>query len=204
MLRAIVVVLVFVMQGATLVSQDSAWLRGRILNKISGKAIPFASVQIKSRNVGVITSAAGDFQIPKYFKDRTDTLLISCIGFESRYVPLATFPGEIIFLITLKESVTELSAVDITSKRRRLSANTIIKAALHNLPYNYPAAPLVYEGYYRDYQVEDSTYVNLNEAIVQEEDSGYSTNDQLKTKIKLLSYVANEDFRRDTTAEIAL
>jgi hypothetical protein len=203
MLRPIAVIIVFVSLWIESSAQNAAWLHGRVTNEGSGKPIPFVSVQVKGRNIGVISNGDGDFQIPKHYKDVLDTLLFSCIGFESRIVPLATFQDDTIFSIKLKESLTELSTVDITSKRQKLSARNIVKAALENLSYNCSASPLVYEGYYRDYQVEDSSYVNLNEAVVQIEDSGFSTNDQLTTKIRLLKYVANQDFKRDTASAIA-
>ena len=46
-------------------------------------------------------------------------------------------------------------------------------------------------------------YINLNEAIVEVFDEGFSSNDQLTTALDLLDYKKNEEFKRDSTTDIA-
>ena len=59
-----------------------------------------------------------------------------------------------------------------------------------------------YEAYYRDYQLKDSAYVNLNEAIIEVLDEGFNTYDLENSKIKLLEYKLNHDFPRNKATEI--
>lgn len=184
-------------------AQDADWIRFRVVDQKTKKPIPFASVQIKSRRTGVITNADGDFQIPLRFSVYGDTLMISCIGYETKNVPLRGLNPQLLQSIALKETSTELAAVEVSGGRSgRLTAYKVVKMAIHNLPYNSISVPYSYEAYYRDYQFEDSIYVNLNEALLQIIDSGFATNDQLKTRIALLDYIPNEDFKRDSATEI--
>ena len=46
--------------------------------------------------------------------------------------------------------------------------------------------PFNYVAYYRDYQIKNNTYTNLNEAIVRVLDSGFETDDQIDTKLTAL------------------
>ncbi|HTE30474.1 MAG TPA: carboxypeptidase-like regulatory domain-containing protein [Chryseolinea sp.] len=199
------IIFVACLLGCTgLSAQDSSWIRCRIVDAKSKKSVPFASIQLKGKHVGVVSNFEGDFQIPSRYRDSRDTLLISCIGYTTRSVALSNVAEGDVFVITLTESATVLSPVVISGgKKHRLTPNKIIKAAIDNIAYNCSREPFTYQAYYRDYQIEDNAYVNLNEAIVQVEDSGIMTNDQLNTNIRLLQYRPNTEFKRDSTTAIA-
>ena len=55
---------------------------------------------------------------------------------------------------------------------------------------------------YREYQLKDSQYVNLNEAIIEVLDDGFDTDDFKNSRIKLFEYRMNHYFPRDKTKEI--
>ncbi|MEP6736704.1 MAG: carboxypeptidase-like regulatory domain-containing protein [Chryseolinea sp.] len=186
------------------IAQDADWIRYRVVDQKTKNPIPFASVQIKSRRTGVVTNADGDFQIPVRYSVYGDTLMISCIGYDTKISPMRGLNPQALQTILLVQSSTVLSAVEVKGgKSGRLTAYKVVKAAIHNLPYNAISDPYSYDAYYRDYQFEDSIYVNLNEALLQVIDSGFASNDQLKTRIALLDYIPNETFKRDSTSEIA-
>lgn len=184
-------------------SQIRSTLSGRIIDSESKFGVPFVTIKLSNVMRGVISNASGDFQIPDIYKAQFDSLVISCIGYHTKIVPLSTMDGEKINIIELKVSITALSEVVIRGKKAtRQSARQIIKKAIVNISSNYPQMPFSYEAYYRDYQLKDSAYVNLNEAIIEVLDDGFDTYDLETSRIKLLEYKLNHDFPRDEATEI--
>lgn len=185
-------------------AQTARFISGRIVTGASKTAVPFATIKLKNSSFGVVSNASGDFQFPMYFKSRGDTIVVSCIGYASKSVPLNTFEDIELNVVTIQEAMQELAAVEIKGTRSgRLTGYKIVAAAIRNIPNNYIEQPFCYDAYYRDYQLnEEKDYINLNEAIVEVMDSGFQTNDRLKTKIKLLEYKRNVEFPRDSAAEV--
>ncbi len=82
---------------------------------------------------------------------------------------------------------------------KKLTVRKIIRFAIQHIPDNYPHHPYSYLAYYRDYQREQSQYVNLNEAIIEVFDQGFGTDDLQSTREKLYRYRENVSFPRDST-----
>lgn len=203
--RLLFLIIFFQLNSCLVVNaQDNSWIEGKIIDGASRKPIPFATIKLKNRAMGVISNSDGDFQIPSRFKLLQDTLIVSCIGYNTRVVNMSSLISNDLNIIRLTESVNRLSEVEVRGKRLgRLTAFKIVELAIHNIEKNFPYHPFCYEAYYRDYQVLDSAYTNLNEAIVKVQDSGFQTFDQRKTKIRLYEYKKNSGFERDPTTEIA-
>ena len=95
----------------------------------------------------------------------------------------------------------QLSAVEIqASNTKKLTGRRLVERAISRIPYNYPKRRFDYIAYYRDYQIKGHQYVNMNEALVRVSDEGFSSNDQLDTKIHLIEYKSNTGFPIDTLA----
>jgi hypothetical protein len=75
-----------------------------------------------------------------------------------------------------------------------------LNLAINNLRVNYPQEPYSYIAYYRDYQVRNSDYLNLNEAIVEVYDRGFTSDDLHDTAIELYEFKRNTDFPIDSVA----
>lgn len=167
----------------------------------NNQAVPFASVRLIKYGQGVITNADGGFRIP--FRDEflSDTLAITCIGFKMQRVAVATLDPTKNNIIRMQSAAIQLSAVEIRSSHaKRVPAWKLVERAIKRIPYNYPDRPFGYIAYYRDYQIKDDQYFNLNEALVQVKDEGFFSNDQVNTKIELIEYKANPSFSIDTLA----
>jgi len=179
---------------------------GKIVDKTTKEPVPYATVRIKKKTVGVISNAEGDFSMPSWLASAGDTIVISCIGYTTASVPFKSLDRAILNIINLTPAITELKEVVVRSRtwrrRHELSAEKIVETAINSIPKNYPQGPYSYLGYYRDYQVRDSSYLNLNEAVVEVFDRGFGMNDQLDTDIQLYEYKRNYDFERDSATEI--
>lgn len=196
---------VLVSQSCYLFGQENSSIKGRIIDFSSKGPIPFATIKLKTSLgfSGVISNGDGDFQIPLRYKAEVDTIVISCIGYLTKKILMKQLMDNQLNIVTLKESVVQLSEIIIKGKKgSRITAKTIVEKAIENVPKNYQDIPNSYLAYYRDYQLKESEYINLNEGIVEIFDKGLHTNDQLSTNVVLLDYKQNEDFQRDTTTLI--
>jgi len=182
-------------------------LKGRIVDSKSGAPIPFATILLKGKaqegTFGVVSNTEGDFRIPVGYSERVDTIVVSCIGYVTKKFHISRLSELRIQIIRLDEATLRLGEVEIKAKSRsRMTALDIVRRAIKNIPYNYQSSPESYVAYYRDYQLREKQYINLNEAIVEVFDEGFNTSDQLSTNMLLYDYKKNEEFERDTTTEI--
>lgn len=178
------------------------FIRGKLLDDQTGEPVVFATIRIKEKAVGVISNQDGGFRIPKRFQELGDILIISSMGYQQKEISISRLSPEHINIIRLAHGVLELSEAVITAKKkRRLSARRIVKNAIANIERNYPQNPFSTIGYYRDYQLREGNYVNLNEAVLEVFDQGFSRLDSATTKVRIYDYRRNTDFARDTLAD---
>jgi hypothetical protein len=62
-----------------------------LINKESGNPVPYANIGILGKNTGTVTDAKGWFMIELNPRADTDTLCISCIGYEKRTYLISDF-----------------------------------------------------------------------------------------------------------------
>lgn len=171
----------------------------KIVDSKTNEEIPFATIRFYAGGKlvqGIVSNTDGSFQFPKSYQTEIDSIVVSCIGYANLVIPQREF-GSRLNPIKLQEASVRLKEITVKGKSIHLSAHKIIKLAIENLKKNYPTKPYSYVGYYRDYQVEDTTYVNLNEAIVGFYDQGFGTDDLTATREKLFQYKENKTFPRD-------
>ncbi|TFG74411.1 MAG: carboxypeptidase-like regulatory domain-containing protein [Flavobacteriales bacterium] len=191
---------IFLLTWSVYGQQD--FLRGRVLDAQTQEPVPFATVRVKGYALGVISNSDGGFQIPRKFKQLGGFLVISCMGYETREIPLDAFLPDQIAIIRLGPGVLQLSeAVVRAEKKKRLSARAIVRRAIAAIPKNYPINTFSTVGYYRDYQLKESNYVNLNEAILEVFDQGFQMPDQTTSQVKFYEYKENVEFERDSLAQ---
>ena len=174
-------------------------IKGKVIDNKTTLPVPFASIKIQDKMLGVVSNANGDFQIPMEYRESADSLIISCIGYTSKTIALQDLQDSTFNIIKIEPSISSLEEVVVTTKKRRnLSASRVLNLAIDNLDANYPQEPYSYLGYYRDYQLLDTNYINLNEAIVEVYDRGFSSNDLTETLIELFEFKQNTDFPIDS------
>ncbi len=198
---------VLVISGRQSVAQTGGSIIGRLVDADSGKPIPFATVRImKDHSLlgGIVSNQEGSFRIPITAVNESAEISISCIGYTGRIMKIFQLARDQVNTIRLNAVRTELSEVTVTSKKRgRLSAGKIVQFAIKSIPSNYPTSPYSYLAYYRDYQTEAKSYINLNEAIIHVHDQGFQTSDFDSTKVSLSRYRNNGSFPIDTTTQQA-
>jgi hypothetical protein len=191
----IIVSFLFLANSQVIYSQTSDFIEGKVINSTTSRPVPFATIKLKTNQLGVYANADGDFRISRNIDFQDDSLIITCIGYKQTslaYKDLIEISAKRIILTPV---VYGLQEVKITASRRKVNALAMIRRAIRNIENNYPSKPFNFIGYYRDYQKKDSNYINLNEAIVQVLDDGFDT-ESASDKYKLLDFRKNTDFPR--------
>lgn len=187
-----------------LFAQNQEFIAGKLIDANTQEPIAFASIRIKDRALGIISNTDGSFKIPVKYKEYGDIIEISSMGYQSKELIIHDFLIDDINLVALQPRTFELEeAIVVGNKKRqkRLSAQKIVQNSIDRILQNYPIIPYSQVGYYRDYQLDNEEYINLNEAILEVFDQGFKTNDSSTTKVVLYDYKQNSDFRRNTFAE---
>ncbi|WP_338734068.1 carboxypeptidase-like regulatory domain-containing protein [Mangrovimonas cancribranchiae] len=135
-------------------------ISGKVLSD-SKEPIPFATVQIGD-GYGVITNEEGNFSINKTNFKETDSVKISCLGYEKLGMLVKDFSSS---NYTLKEQVNELSEVYLTN--RNLSVDSIMYYVNQNISKNYNTSQVDYNIFSRrtefiqgkniDFEIDKST-----------------------------------------------
>ncbi|WP_299335836.1 carboxypeptidase-like regulatory domain-containing protein [uncultured Psychroserpens sp.] len=164
--------------------------------------VPYATVQIKNSSKGVVANVDGDFRIPYRYKAAKDTIIVSCLGYETKKIALSSLNDLQTNIINLNTKIEGLDQILIKGKRKPssdINAYTLVKKAIANIPNNYPSNKYASIGYYRDYQIIRDEYYNLNEAIIESFDAGFQTDIMMDdyNESAILSYKENNDFPRD-------
>jgi hypothetical protein len=195
--------LVLFLASNTILSQQDEYIVGKLTDSDTQEPIAFASIRIKNRALGIISNTDGSFKIPLKYKEYGDIIEISSMGYQTKEILIQDFLFNELNDVQLQPAVLKLDEAIVTAKSKRakrLSARQIVRRAIRSIPENYPVEPFSTVGYYRDYQLDSSQYVNLNEAFIEVMDEGFHTIDSVSTKVKLFDYRENVDFKRDTLA----
>ncbi|WP_204345610.1 carboxypeptidase-like regulatory domain-containing protein [Psychroserpens algicola] len=177
----------------------------QVLDQSDKLPIVFATVSIKNKNNGVIADEDGYFRLPYKYKIQDDVLIISSIGYESKTIDAKSLKDGIQNTIYLKPKIEALNAVTITTtkgttKKEYENVREIVGKAISKMRVNFPTRPHSYIGYYRDYQLLQNKYFNLNEGIIEVFDEGFQTNKLLykNNQAAFYQFKQNSKFPKDT------
>ena len=174
-----------------LYGQPSEFIQGKVLDSITNEPISFAFIILNQNKIGIVANEEGDFKINVNSKFLSDTLKISCIGYQTKLIKFNELNSNSFNNIFLSHSLTELDEVKIVALKKKINSKALIKKAINNIRANYSVEPFTYVSYYREYQKKDFEYLNLNEAIIHTKDYGFDTYSS-DSEIRLL------DFKKDT------
>lgn len=196
-LRLLLILMCLIWQACaeTLLSQTSGYIDGKVLNSTTSKPVPFATVKLKDNQLGVYANAEGDFKIIRNPEFQADSLIITCIGFKRHSISYKDLNDKEVNKIYLTQAIYGLEEVKVIASRKKLGSVRIIGRAIRNIKNNYPKKPYNFISYYRDYQKREGNYINLNEAIVQTLENGF-TSKSTSNKYRLLDFRKNMDFPR--------
>ncbi|MEI6048327.1 MAG: carboxypeptidase-like regulatory domain-containing protein [Bacteroidota bacterium] len=180
---------------ASLFSQPIEYIDGKVISSTTSEPVPFAAIRLKNNQLGVYANADGDFKLMRNSEFQSDSLIVTCIGFKKSSFAYLDLTDKKVNMIHLTPALYGLGEVNVSASRKKLGSITIIRRAIRNILENYPDKPFTFISYYRDYQKREKNYINLNEAIVQTLDNGFSS-ESMQNRYRLLDFRKNTDFPR--------
>jgi len=181
--------------------QENGFLEGKVTDQNTKEPVVFATVVLKGAARGIITNMDGSFRLPMRYKEAGDTLQISSMGYQKKDVALGQLSMHSSNIIQLVPAILELEEAVVSAKKKKEpTARQIVRRAIARIPQNFPSNDFSTKGYYRDYQLDDLGYLNLNEALLEVFDAGFDEIDMQTSKVQIYDYVQNENFRRDSLA----
>ncbi len=144
------------------VSPDMKKITGRITDRETGDAIPYASISVLNEPFGTIANKDGQYELKIPQKYRQGEVVFSCMGFKQMIVCPDTLQGE-----TLQ---VKLSPVSVRLGEVVVSAAdplAILDRFEQRIPQNYSDEIRLMTSFYREVLLQDKTYVNVSEAVIQ-------------------------------------
>lgn len=128
-------------------------IKGRVIDKKTGKSIPYANVGLPTYSIGTSCNEEGDFIIKISSERLNDTLWVSSVGYTSYKALVSTIKNEPKLTIALNS--TDISIDEFTFKL--VDANHIIRKVLNNRPKNYATEPVMMQLFSREILKEKET-----------------------------------------------
>ncbi len=106
-MKKTIIIVIFLSFVNNLIGQSQQELTGIVLDQ-ENKAIPYVNILLPSQSIGTITNNDGDFVLKGGAGIKLDTLVVSCIGFETLKLDVTKLDIKEKLTIQLKQSTTEL------------------------------------------------------------------------------------------------
>jgi len=163
--------LIFIFAKVTYAQQGKIIINGKIIGD-DKQPVAYANINIPKKGLGTISNINGDFLFTIPSSSSADSLVITCIGFNTKTIAVlnlivAERPKP---TITLSKSNTPLQEVSIAYR----DPMKIIQKAIDRIPENYINTPHVIRGFYRETTMKDKTPLQLSEAVFDIFNYGYA------------------------------
>lgn len=151
-------------------AQQTIRLAGIITEDDGHTPIPGASINIDKKGLGTSANKNGELLLLIPAANLKDTLKVSCIGYQTLYLPVSGITSGSSTNISLKRNNVDLKEVNIAY----YDAIKIINKAIARIPDNYIDQPHITRGFYRIYTASASEPLELSEAVFDVFNFGYS------------------------------
>jgi hypothetical protein len=169
-LRTLFLFLLLLLAHPVMAQQGNISISGKIISAEDQQPVHRANVSIDRKGVGTATNTAGMFVLIIPAANLADTLKITCIGFKTKQLPIASLKDGDDLNLILEKSTTELKEVTIAY----YDAPKIIQKAIDRIPENYINHPHILRGFYRMYTFNDNNPLQLSEAVFDVYNFGYA------------------------------
>lgn len=132
-------------------------IEGTVVDKESGKPIPFASLAIVGTQHGTSSNLEGQFSL---VVPDTSSVKVTCVGYET----LVINTDDDTQIIKLKPVAIQLKEVLVYNKN--INASKIVRKAFTNIEKNYDTESFLQKFFYRHYSKIGAVYERLTEASV--------------------------------------
>lgn len=171
-------------------SPDQIFLSGKVVDQETGKPLPYASIVIPEKGLGVASNADGLFHIRISDDLLQEDIKVSYMGFKSQVLPVRLLLGNHVDII-LESDYISMQEVII----RHYDPDEIIRKALEKRVQNYANEPAYHVSFYREGVIYNKKLLNYSEAIFKIFKSAYDKPFQVDQVMLLKSRnISNIDF----------
>ena len=153
----------------TAFAQNGISITGKIKTADDPQPLNGVSIGIDRKGVGTATNSYGQFVLIIPGANARDTLKISCIGFQTQFLPVSSLQNGQNLNITLQKSNVQLQEVTVQYH----DPLKVIQKAIASIPDNYINHPHVLRGFYRMYTANGTEPLELSEAVFDVYNFGY-------------------------------
>ena len=144
--------------------------KGKIVDRKSGNALPYASLIVSGMNISTISNSEGEFSL-KIPADLTNpTIVVSFIGYKNKTVSLNDLKAGKT-KISMEPTAIELPELNVISK----DAEVLMRAVLEKKGQNYFNTQTLMTAFYRETIKKNKKYVSLSEAVVEIKKQPYTS-----------------------------
>jgi hypothetical protein len=144
--------------------------KGKIVDKKSGNALPFASLIVEGLNISTISNSEGEFSLKIPSDLVNPNIVVSFIGFKNKTVTLEDLKSAK-YKINLEPTSIELPELNVISK----DAEVLMRAVLEKRGQNYFNTQTLMTAFYRETIKKSRKYVSLSEAVVEIKKQPYTS-----------------------------
>ncbi|MBL7784356.1 MAG: carboxypeptidase-like regulatory domain-containing protein [Chitinophagales bacterium] len=180
--------------SATGVWAQDIVLTGKVIDAQTHETVPFANIRTLKKTTTTSSNLNGEFEWHLPASALTDSLAISCIGYETRRWSIARLAREKEIVLAINPKTYSLQEVVITPNSGPKAAD-IIQKAIDHIPDNYPVNPFVMHGFYREYFRENGNFVAFAEASVNIHDPEGYRRSKSKKQNKAKEIIQVEELR---------
>jgi len=151
-------------------SIDRALLRGRVIDRRSGKPLSYATIALLETSLGSISNQQGEFSFKLPLNLPDPMIIVSFMGYKSRVFPVS-YPLEEKLEIQLEKELIPLQEVII----RYTDPAKLLHEAIRRIPDNYLADHSTMTAFYRESVKRNDHCMVYSEAVLDVAKGPYSS-----------------------------
>ena len=171
---------------------DRAFLKGRVVDKRSGKPLPYATIALLETSLGSISNQQGEFSFKLPLDLPDPMMVVSYMGYRNMVLPV-TYPVEEELEIGMEKELVPLQEVII----RYTDPVKLLQEAIQRIPENYLDEHSTMTAFYRESVKRNEHCMVYSEAVLDVAKVPYSSlisNDHVSiVKRRKISDVSAED-----------
>lgn len=139
-----------------------------IIDKVTGKTLPFSNIVLLGTNITTITNTEGEFSLKVPSAVKNPRISIRYMGYKNKVISLSEISTEGT-KIELQPIALELPEISVISK----DAVALVEAMMKEIEENYPSSEMLMTAFYRETIKKNKSYASLSEAVVDVDKQSY-------------------------------
>ncbi|WP_291403696.1 carboxypeptidase-like regulatory domain-containing protein [Daejeonella sp.] len=184
--KATFIQLLILIATADVSAQIKHTLKGNLIDSKNKTSVAYANIKLQKANISSMSNSEGLFAFNYNSSTEIDTLIITCVGYNSIKMPLQLFTDRDFKDLILVPNTIVLNEVVINN----LNPEFILKESVTISANRYPS-PAIFKGYYRESVKRDSFLTKYADGLV-EYYVERKKDKALKTELRVLQSRAKE------------